>query len=242
MAGAAAAIAGSTQAYGQIIPIASLPSDITSNPATGANTIEYYNVLTGVTTPNQVPGDDFRFEVASGPYGGGTFANSAVVPIQLKDSIAVTNAALYPPAAAISAGTKIGSDTYSFSSPTAPFTGAPGTPEDKIYLVGVYDGTPYTAQQPNSPTYLGFQFADATGNIHDGYFELETTVDATTGADTLEFLNGAYNSAVDTGNGSGDITAGEMDIPEPGTLSSLVLGAAALAGVGLMRRRRTVPA
>jgi hypothetical protein len=230
----AVALAGSSQAYGQIIPLATLPTDITSSFGNG-NTIEYYNVLTGASTPNFISGDNFRFEVSSGLYYGSTFFNSAVIPLQLTDAVAVPNSGAYN-ASAISAGTKIGSDTYSFSQGTNFTPGVAGSgPENKIYLVNSYPPAVFSNQQPNTPTYLGFQFADALGNVHDGYLEVDTTYDMSSGNDTLEFLGGAYNSATDNGTGSGDITTA----PEPGTLASLVLGAAALGAVGLMRRRRS---
>jgi len=221
----AVALAGSTQAYGQIIQL-TLPNPIAEPPANGSEPQEFYDLTTGMTLPTNDGGLDIRFEYyhGMGYFGGGDYvftAAKAYPGIALAEN--ANGSAGYAPA--IAAGTKIGSDTFNFK---------PGTYES--ILTQAYSGTVSTYQQPNTPEYLAFQFTGSDGKLHDGYFELETQI--STGPDSpggLIFLQAEYNSQPDTGDGTGDIV-----VPEPGTLSSLLMGAAALGAVGLARRRRAI--
>jgi hypothetical protein len=228
----AVALAGSSQAYGQILPL-TLPTNVPGVPPDGSENSEFYTVLSGITSGSPT-GADFKFEY----YNGSSYFFTGATPIKLTTGVAVN----YPGGfydSAIAFGTKIGTDTYSFTKGFGP--GA--SPSNLTVLAQSYPGGPVTSyMQPNTPTYLGFQFADGSGNIHDGYLELESaTYTSPTSPGGLLFLSGAYNATPDIGDGLGDVTAGEAPAaaPEPSTLSALVLGAAALGGIGLARRRRT---
>jgi hypothetical protein len=212
----AAAMAGSSQAYGQIIQL-TLPGNLVAVPFVEQG--EYYNVLTGVSTPGFVSGDNFKFEIYTGYY-----FFTAAKPLGLKDGVAVN----YPGGfydSAVGFGAKVGSDTYSF-------TKGPGNSSGALTVLAQSYGTPF--QQSNTNQILGFQFADGSGNIHNGYLELDSETPTLTNPGGLFFIGGAYNSKID-GTPGGDI----FTVPEPSTLSALVLGAAALGGLGLARRRRT---
>jgi hypothetical protein len=238
----AAALAGSTQAYGQIVLItpSNLPSNITGYAPTYPAPLvtETYDVSAGETNGGT---PDFSFHYWNSSYfyagTGKTYSTFYTSVANLKMGAAIASSFQGTPflyADAISAGTKIGSDTLNFYQPTRlvnPVT----------YLTYTYQGATVNGlQQPNTPTYLGFQFTGADSQIHDGWLELESeTYTSPSSPGGLIFLGGAYNSVADPGadsGGVGDIFAGE--VPEPGTISSLMLGAAALVGVGLMRRRR----
>ena len=104
----------------------------------------------------------------------------------------------------------------------------------------VYKGNVASLFPINQVSYLGFQFLGTDGALHDGWLELENeTFTSTASPGGLIFLAGAYNSVADTAAG-GAIAAGLRGtnaVPEPGTLGALAAGAAALAGVGLKRRK-----
>jgi hypothetical protein len=102
-----------------------------------------------------------------------------------------------------------------------------------------YNGTAYAIMQPNTPYYIGFQFLGADGFQHDGWLEVESDTYASAGSPGgFNFLGGAYNTTPDSQGGT--IIVGQ--VPEPGTLGALALGAAMLAGVGLKRRRTAAQA
>ena len=90
---------------------------------------------------------------------------------------------------------------------------------------------------PGQTEYIGFQFTGTDNLLHDGWLEVESV--AYTDASNpggLDFLGGAYNSTPDADGGT--IDAGETAaVPEPGSLAAVVVGAAALAGVGFKGRR-----
>jgi hypothetical protein len=247
----AAALAGSTQAYGQVILMtpSMLPSNIPGGPPQ-TNTSETYDVTAGVTNGGS-PDFTFQYVNSSFVYAGTTYYNFStyISNLKAKSAIASTFNGPFLYADALAVGTKIGIDTpLQFNQPntsytyTSPTTGLPVTRaiNPVTYLTYTFDGgsSGGEQQQPNSPYYIGFQFTDGVdGKIHDGWLELESNTYTDPGnPGGLIFLGGAYNSVADTGDGAGDILVGE--VPEPGTISSLVLGAAALVGVGLMRRRR----
>lgn len=230
----AAALAGSTQAYGQVIQIApptNIPGHAPINNPSPVTT-EYYNVLTGATDATQQPGDDFSFSYFNSAYHNNPdYFITSVNGLKPGSAIASTYQFVYLYANALTKGTVIGSDTMQFHQ-----TPNPANFVYNGYLTVSFQGTPSSLMQPNTNTYLGFQFTDSNdGLIHNGYLELNSvpyTSPSSPGG--LFFLGGAYNSIPD-GQVGGDITA----VPEPGTISSLILGAAALAGVGLGRRRRS---
>jgi hypothetical protein len=231
----AAALAGSTQAYGQIVeltlpPLLTLPAPTNSRPNFPDETFSFTGESYSVQ-PSSSIGPDFYF---SAFYSNPTpYFNTAVYPLNPGNGVVVTYAGSNY-ATALTVGDKIGSDT--------PLTF--DTVSDVAILAGSSDGNnsanPNTlpnAQPVNTSVYIGFQFKDGLNNVHDGWMELDSTLSVgETSPGGLTFMRGAYNSVADTGNGAGDILVGE--VPEPGTISSLVLGAAALVGVGLLRRRR----
>jgi hypothetical protein len=208
----AAALAGSSQAYGQIVPLTPLPSALNTTP--GGSSTEYYT-LGGSTSTS--PGGDLQIDLYEDNSGN---LSVDVLPVQSTDAVAgfsfPSSGVQYAFPAPLTFGAKIG--TGSANTPTF-FTGDPAYP---------FFAIPF-AQLPNSPQYIGFQFGPA-GNIHDGYLELDSLSPG-----DLTFLSGAYNSVAEDGLGGGDIFA----VPEPSTLSALVLGAVALGGLGLARRRRS---
>ena len=220
----AAALAGSTQAYGQIVPITgtALPSDLTVTP--GGSSTEYYTILGGGSTSSS-PGGDLKIDLFED--NSGNFSLD-FLPVQTTDATTgfsfPASGATYGASYSIAAGAKVG--TGSTDTPTF-ITVTPGYPFFSI--------APF-AVTANTPEFIGFQFTDpsgAPGNIHDGYLELESLSPG-----TLSFLGGAYNNTPEGEEGGAYITV--EAIPEPGTISSLMLGAAALGGVGLLRRRRSI--
>jgi hypothetical protein len=231
----AAALAGSSQAYGQIVPItppADIPGSAPSSPQVTYS--ENYDVLSGTT--NNPLTNDFTFSYTNSANGNFFTQVYGIQSTSLVASVA-PNGYLY--ADSLAKGDAIGSDTgLQFNRVTGPgfygnFYGA--------YMTVVSGGTTPTPQQPNTNEYLGFQFLDSVDSkIHNGWIELnsKTYVDPSNPGGLI-FLGAAYDSIPD-GQPGGDIFAGE--VPEPGTISSLVLGAAALAGVGLARRRRVASA
>jgi hypothetical protein len=244
----AAALAGSTQAYGQIVQL-SLPANLTLPTPTNSEMAhpDYFRSFASedyTVQPSSSIGTDFYFSAFYSrptPYFG-----TGVYPMKIGNGVAGTYIGGTFYASGLAAGTKIGTDTtLTFDTQTA---ASLATYNNLAILAGSSDGmnsqntsTLLNAQQPNMPVYLGFQFVDGQNNVHDGWLELNSTLSGDPSSPGgLTFLGGAYNSVADTGDGTGDILVGE--VPEPGTISSLVMGAAALGCVGLMRRRRAAVA
>jgi hypothetical protein len=234
MAGAVA-LAGSSQAYGQIISLTALPANILGTPqsASTSPTVEFYDLTNGTSTATNTGDDTLEFAYINGTNNGYAEFSTGVIGFNGGDAAAYLysgtgNAYAY----AVPKGTKIGSGSpYKFRQVNR-FTD----------LSLVLDGTAYGIQHPNTDEYLGFQFLDSTDNmIHDGYLELDSEpYTSASSPGGLIFIAGAYNALpADAPLGAGAITAGEpATIPEPGTVSALLLGATALGAVGLMRRRR----
>lgn len=231
----AAALAASSQAYGQII--ITPPSNIPGNdPSASPGFVnEFYDVQTGATSASATgPGftADFEFQYYNIAETGGNYFSTRIIPLLPGDSFAGNGFYFYN-ADAIPSGAKVGSDNYTFvdsggSYGSATLAESYGSP-----------ATSFSSQQVDQKTFLGFQFTGSDSLIHDGYIELESeSYVSPSNPGGLIFFGAAYNSAADALDGSGDITT--PAIPEPGTLSSLMLGAAALGGVGLLRRRRSL--
>jgi hypothetical protein len=216
----AAALASASQAYGQIIPL-DLPGTVT-DLGPGTEPQEFYNLSAGGVDLTTNTGPDFRFEYDNG--GGGYIFSGAKIYAGAGGGVAVA-VNYYAPE--VPAGTKVGSDTFTFTTGTY----------SSFLVQNVAYGDTYSNQQPNTPEYLVFQFTGTDNKLHDGYFEVETLAGGPGTVGSFAFLQGAYNSQPDTGDGLGDIV-----VPEPGTLSSLIMGAAALGAVGLVRRRRAIAA
>jgi len=230
----AVALAGSTQAYGQIVPIALSNGNLTGGaPGSTPDQTEYLDVQTGVFSNTQQTDDNFIF----GYHNGGYFVTS-VLGISSSDKVAGSyNFIGYLYSAALTPGTTIGSDKG-----TTFYQGnGPASYKAYLALVNNSNNSTLSPMAANADEYLGFQFQDtADGQIHNGYIELESATYTSAGSPGgLFFIGEAYNSIPDNAaDGAGDITV--EAIPEPGTISSLMLGAAALGGVGLLRRRRSV--
>jgi hypothetical protein len=92
---------------------------------------------------------------------------------------------------------------------------------------GIYYGQ---FQPPNSRGFLGFQFTNSMGTFF-GYLELQITRASAVNDPGFQFFAAAYDDTPGT-----PIIAGA--IPEPGTLSMLVLGAAGLLAACKRRSRK----
>ncbi len=225
----AAALAGSTQAYGAVVNI-NLPSNITGSTGDTASTKEYFNIQTGVTSSTSSSSTQLEFGYFDGPAGGGgteffTGIYVATTGGTLGYYSSYGTVYAYP----LAKGTLVG-------------TGGPDpTNQHAGYFTLLalnYAGNSYGFKTENEPMYIGFQFTASDGQLHDGWLELESTTYTSPGnPGGLEFLGGAYNTTPDSQGGT--ILVGQTAaVPEPGTLAALAAGAAALTGVGLKRRQR----
>ena len=224
----AVALAGASQAYGTIINVAP-PTSITGS-AGNAGTRVYWDIDTGTTTAAKTAASDFQFLYVNNSAGvfetGISGYNGSEAAAYLITSANVAYAYNLP------AGQQIGTGSgVAFGQSTKYFT----------VLNITYNGQTYNSQmQAGSPYFVGFEFKATDGLLHDGWIELESdyyTSPASPGG--LKFIAAAYNSVADSAGGT--IAAGQMGtnaIPEPGTLAALAVGAAALSGVGLKRRRK----
>ncbi|MEP7015241.1 MAG: PEP-CTERM sorting domain-containing protein, partial [Verrucomicrobiota bacterium] len=79
---------------------------------------------------------------------------------------------------------------------------------------------------PGTQAYAGFQFQAADG-IHYGWVQLAVSANGTTSI--IDFTNAAYNTTP-----GAPINAG---VPEPGTMALLAMGATAILGAAIKRRR-----
>lgn len=225
----AIAFAGSTQAYGAVVNL-TLPTNIPGHaPSTAGTTREYYNAETGVTstTTTANPGYDLNL---------GYFNGSATAPNEFFTGVYVngggivsyyaSNATNYAYGVALGKTIGTGGNYATFGQKTGYYS----------ILSLTYNGTAYAIMQPGTSYYLGFQFTAADGMKHDGWLQLESDAYASAAnPGGFKFLAGAYNTTPDAQGGI--IAAGQTAVPEPGTLSSLAVGAAALGGLGLKRRR-----
>ena len=231
----AVAVAGASQAYGQVVNVAA-PTNITGKASTSASSKEYYDVDTGTTSTTKTAATDLEFgyfnsatEFFTGVYG---FNGSKAAAYEYGGSGSAYSAYAY----AVAKGGKIGTGgSYAFAQHTGYFT----------LMSFTYKGKPYNSlQTTGTPEYLGFQFTAADGLLHDGWLLLESdTYTSAASPGGLKFLGAAYNTTPDAAGGT--ILAGQMGtnaVPEPGTLSALAVGAAALAGVGIKRRKAALAA
>ncbi len=227
----AVALAGASQAYGTIISVAP-PTSIPGVATTSASVKEYWDVDTGTTSGTKTAATDLEFgyfnsstEFFTGVYG---FNGSKAAAYEYQGSGSAYSAYAYN----ATKGSLIGTGgAFAFAQHTGYFT----------LMAFTYNGNPYNSLQTTGAIqYLGFQFKAADGLLHDGWLELESdTYTSAASPGGLKFIAAAYNSVPD-GTAAGLIASGDPGaVPEPGTLSALALGAAALVGVGLKRRRRT---
>ncbi len=230
----AAALAGSSQAYGSIV-VVTPPNNLNGFPDDGSQSqeIEGYDFYTGQTNPTTNPAD-FSFKYNNIPFIFDIFSNvySGVQGFNTGGPTVNTVAATYTygyNADQLTVGTKVGNDN-----PLLQFVAS----YDTIGGPGVLTLTGSTTPQAEV-TYMGVEFTDPSGVLHNGYLELEVVNNTPSDPGGLFFLGAAYNSlSANAPDGAGDITVEAL--PEPGTISSLALGAAALGGVGLLRRRRSI--
>lgn len=229
----AIAFAGASQAYGAVVNL-TLPTNIPGHaPSTATTTREYYNVETGVTSTTTAanPGYDLNLgyynNSTTNQFFTGVYVNGGGGVV----SYYASNMTNYAYGVTLGKTIGTGGNYATFGQKTGYYS----------ILSLTYNGTPYAIMQPGTPYYLGFQFTAADGLRHDGWLQLES--DAYVSAANpggFRFLAGAYNTTPDAQGGI--IAAGQTAVPEPGTLSSLAVGAAALGGLGLKRRRRSARA
>ena len=232
----AVAVAGTSQAYGTVINVAP-PTTITGHaPSTAGTSREYWNPATGktsATTGADLVNFGYYNNSSTNEFFTGVYILSATsgVPGGGVVGYYASNATQY--AYGLAKGTTIGTGaTYSTFGQKAGYYSI---------LSLTYKGTAYAIQKPGTTYYIGFQFTDtADGLLHDGWLELESdTYTSAANPGGLKFIASAFNNVADSAGGTIAIGAvGTNAIPEPGTLSALALGAAALGGVGLKRRRK----
>ncbi len=232
----AVAVAGASQAYGTVINVAA-PNTITGHaPSTAGTSREYWNPATGATTTTtgaDLVNFGYYNNSSTNEFFTGVYLLSATsgVPGGGVVSYYASNATNY--AYGLAKGATIGTGaTYATFGQKAGYYSI---------LSLTYKGTAYAIQKPGTTYYVGFQFTDtADGLLHDGWVELESdTYTSAANPGGLKFIAAAYNNVPDASGGTIAIGAvGTNAIPEPGTLSALALGAAALGGVGLQRRRK----
>ena len=230
----AVAVAGASQAYGTVINVAP-PTTITGHtPSTAGTSREYWNPATG-TTSATTGADLINFGYYNNSSTNEFFTGMYVLNGTGVVGYYASNATQY--AYGLAKGATIGTGaTYATFGQKAGYYSI---------LSLTYKGTAYAIQKPGTTYYVGFQFADSKdGLLHDGWVELESdTFTSTANPGGLKFIAAAYNDVSDAAGGTIAIGAvGTNAIPEPGTLSALALGAAALGGIGLKRRRQNASA
>ena len=222
------AFAGSTQAYGAIVNL-TLPTNIAGHaPSTAGTTREYYNVETGVTSTSSASNYDLNLgyynNSTPNEYFTGIYVNGGTGLV----SYYASNATNYAYGLALGKTLGTGGNYATFGQKAGYYS----------ILALTYNGTAYAIMQQNTPYYLGFQFLAADGLQHNGWMQVES--DAYVSAANpggFRFLGGAYNTTPN-GTAAGLIAVGQTAaVPEPGTLAALAMGASALVGVGLKRRR-----
>ncbi|MBE7211166.1 MAG: PEP-CTERM sorting domain-containing protein [Gluconacetobacter diazotrophicus] len=233
----ASAFAGATQSYGTVVSVAP-PTNITGNaPNTAATSREYYNVDTGATYTTSAghTGTDYiQFSYINSSTYNESF--TGLYDYGGKPAAYLTSGGTaypYP----LAQGAKIGTGgMYAFNQVSG-----------RLAILSLsYNGSFYAFNAQNTMEYVGFQFTSSTdGLIHNGWVELESVSNDGTDLDGgLKFFGVAYNTVPDAQGGyinAGQLSGGNA-VPEPGTLAALAVGAAALGGVGLQRRRRQIAA
>ena len=212
----AVAIASGSQAYGTVVTVA-VPTNLTTTAGT----------VTGPTAAWDVNGDgttDFTFSIRY-PNGTGVAWQDNMTGAAGNAVLGYGTASTYRYGSAFSAGTII--------SATAP-TGTAFSTALQTIMGSVYDGTPYGG--------FAFTGAPGTGSVAAGnlsYAGFKFTVGANTyfgwlqmsaNAGAMNFVSAAYNNTP-----GASINAGQ--VPEPGTLAGLAMGAVALGGAAWKRRR-----
>jgi hypothetical protein len=210
----AMALAGASEAYGQIIqsttPANFVPATGVTNPA---------NVINWDVDGNGTNDFQFYFEQAStagnwfsGIYGLGGVGVAAAIGYAGAYGIYVNRLTA---GMSIGAGSAFAQNTGYVSAFASRFSGI---------LYGQFN-------PPTQRGFVGFEFTGADGLLHFGYIDIQTSP-FNSAADHGGQL---FFTAFYQGTAGASILAGA--VPEPGTLGALAFGAATLAGVVAYRRK-----
>ncbi len=217
----AAALAAGTNAYGNVIVVAT-PADFVIAPGTATTSVNWDVNSDGIT--------DFIFNYR---YPNSTLPSGVIWQANMNPATgtALTNqplgyqGAFVRYAQAFAAGTVFGA-TPPANPPGSSFgTAAQVTLGSRYRSAGTlnyYGGFAVTVA-PGTPAYAGFRF-NVAGQTFYGYIQLSV------GPGSIDFISAAYENTPNT-----NIVAGA--VPEPGTLAGLAVGAAGLLGYGIRRRR-----
>ncbi|MGH8092739.1 MAG: PEP-CTERM sorting domain-containing protein [Chthoniobacterales bacterium] len=220
LAGAAALAAGS-EAYGAVVPAATLPINFTPTSNTSDN-IQGWDV-DGDGLP------DFQFVFyqkagnsglnwLSGIYGYGGVGIAAPVAYIGPASLSYCNRLL--------ASSNVG--------PSSVFNQVQTSTGGYFNVIASRYGTKLYGQWKTiTQGFLGFEFTAADGFLHYGYIEIKTSrfVNATNAGGQF-FLDAFYETDPNT-------PIHVQAVPEPGTMAALAFGAVVVAGGALRRRRKS---
>lgn len=225
----ASALASGSCAYAAVMPTATLPADL-STPAAGSTASSGWDIdADGI--------NDFAFAVSNddGPFFSTTWAatvfgygaSSPFAGTGLNGVAGYTGEFFPGYADRLAVGVDVGPQSFV----------AGAGPYGQVLLGSMYDVSllgEVAYGQFVSPFglvvqgYLGLRFSNASG-AHNAWIEIRVTRYA-----GIEFLNAAWSS--DPASMGGDIETGE--VPGPGTLAAIALGAAAFSRRGRERPAR----
>ncbi len=216
LAGAAALAAGS-EAYGGVVPAASLPANFT--PSSGAT------AATGIAW--DVDGDgtnDFNFLFRQTSTTG-----NFVIGIYGYGGVGINCSVAYQGPFVVYTNRLAGGDTIGPSSDfeqTNPYVDV---------LASKFSGSTYGQfTAPNSRGFVGFEFTAGDGQLHYGYIDLfAARYRNAANPGGLQFFSASYDNTPNT-----PITI----VPEPGSLAALAFGGALLGAVALRRRKAAAQA
>ena len=231
----AAAMAGASQAYGAVVNV-TLPTNIVGTAPSAAGT--------AINRSIDLNGDGQRdvyiryrdiAEPATANTTGGTLLLSYIYM-----GTSTAQGGVY--GGQIATGGTPAYSTYAFSLAQGTSVGSSGvfyqTSGYLSHLVTNYKGTNYGFTdylgKAGVAENVGFKFLTSTGQTDYGYIQLATDpYVSAANPGGIKFLGLAY----DNSGAAITIPAIPAGVPEPGTLAALAVGAAAVAGVGLKRRR-----
>lgn len=236
----ALAIAGGSSAYGAIVNVAP-PADLTNTPGGGTvppgggtqtGTFSFWDVNSDGTN------DFFFFNryPNTAPGGSGVVwqenMNPATAALATTNGVISYAGAFVRYGTALTLGSTIGPAQTTFSTATQVTLGSRYSyGAAGVYNYGGFASGPNAttgAVAPGTNAYAGFRFNAADGT-HYGWVLLNVN----TGL--IDFTSAAYQSTPATA-----ITAGATAVPEPGTMAALALGAVAVGGSIIKRRRAVV--
>lgn len=237
----AMAIAGGTSAYGDIVAISRIstskpvlnsrinppivtgvPPDLTNNPGAATTSVNWDVNNDGIIDftfqnryPNtQLPGPGVVFQLNMNP-AAGTAATNGVISYNgpfIRYAFALQANAVIGPGGAFSTTTQLTLGSQYISGGVATYYGG--------FAAGPNANG---AVPPGTFAYAGFRFQAADGT-HYGWVRLAVS------AGLIDFDSAAYNTTPNQ-----QILAGQ--IPEPGTMAMMAMGAAAIVGAAIKRRR-----